>query len=172
MRVRGALLAALLGAAGCIQVERGAGGAAAAAVDPEAGEVPFRMAGVNEAAVLVPVHVNGEGPFDLVLDTGATFTCLDVARAEALQLPERRGAVGVGAGVGGTGRLRLVRIDSLRVGGARAAGLTGCVLDLAHVAVVGVEADGLLGLDFLREFRVTLDFERNVLRLEDPAAAQ
>ncbi|HEU0076709.1 MAG TPA: hypothetical protein VFQ76_03610 [Longimicrobiaceae bacterium] len=29
------------------------------------------------AAIIVPVFVNGVGPFDFVLDTGATFTCLE-----------------------------------------------------------------------------------------------
>lgn len=28
--------------------------------------------------------------------------------------------------------------------------------------------DGLLGLNFLREFRITLDFERGVLLLQEP----
>ena len=34
---------------------------------------------------------------------------------------------------------------------------------------IGPEVRGLLGLNFLRSFRVTLDFEREVLRLTQPA---
>jgi hypothetical protein len=85
--------------------------------------------------------------------------------AERLELPSSR-LPGIGADAGGTGRVDLVRVDSLRVGEARAYELRACVLDLAHTAAIGVEIDGLLGLNFLRSFIVTLDFGRNVLRLE------
>ena len=111
--------------------------------DSAAGEMAFELAGPNGAALMVPVHVNGEGPFRFVLDTGATITCVE-----------------------GTTRMRLVRLDSLRVGGARAEGITACALDLAHTAAIGVEIEGLLGLDFLRSYRVTLDFDRQVLLLQ------
>jgi predicted aspartyl protease len=137
-----------------------------APADSAAGETAFEFTGPNDAALIVPVHVNGEGPFRFVLDTGATITCVEDAVAQRLALPAARGVVGVGAGVEGTARMRLVRVDSLRVGAARAEGLTACALDLAHTAEVGVEVDGLLGLDFLRAYRVTLDFDRQVLLLQ------
>ena len=136
--------------------------------DSAAGEIPFQLAGQNGAAIIVPVNINGEGPYDFVLDTGATVTCVDAALADSLALPPLRGAIGTGAGATGSGQLRLVRIDSVRVAGASAAGLPGCVLDLAHIQAVGFEADGLLGLNFLKPFRVTLDFERSVLILRAP----
>jgi predicted aspartyl protease len=137
-----------------------------APADSAAGEIALEFAGRGDAAILVPVHVNGQGPFRLVLDTGATLTCLDQEVAQRLELPEARGVVGVGAGVGGSGQMSLVRIDSVRVGAARAEGMTGCALDLRHTGAVGLDIDGLLGLDFLRAFRVTIDFEREVLILQ------
>ena len=136
-----------------------------APADSAAGEVAFELAGPNDAALLVPVYLNGQGPFDFVLDTGATFTCVDRDVAQRLQLPERTGALGIGAGVGGAGRIRLVRVDSLRVGASRALDVTACELDLAQVEQIGLEVDGLLGLNVLKEFRMTLDFEREVLIL-------
>jgi predicted aspartyl protease len=139
--------------------------------DSVAGEIPFRLAGSGGAMLLVAVMVNGEGPFDLVLDTGATLTCLDSRLASELNLPRAAGAFGYGAGVGGTGRVALVRVDSLRLGEAHAERLTACVLDLEHlgqlhgVGTTGTQVHGLLGLNFLRNYRVTLDFERNIVSL-------
>lgn len=104
-----------------------------------------------------------------ILDTGATLTCVDRPLADSLGLPEARGALGVGAGIrGGPGAMRLVEIDSLSVGGARAEGLTGCTLDLEQFRALGLDARGLLGLNFLREFRVTLDFDAGRLTLARP----
>jgi predicted aspartyl protease len=160
---RWALLCGLVGAlVGC---EPATPARVHAPPDAAAGEVEFRLAGPGGAALVVPVHVNGEGPFDFVLDTGATLTCVSEETAERLALPERP-AAGIGVGIGGSGRLRLVEVDSLRLGGAAAEGLPACLLDLAHTEVIGVRIDGLLGLNFLSNFLVTLDFEREVVRLE------
>jgi predicted aspartyl protease len=159
-----AMLLLFAAAAGCQQT--GAPARVQAPPDSAAGEIALEFAGRGDAAILVPVHVNGEGPFRLVLDTGATLTCLDQEVAQRLELPQARGVVGVGAGVGGSGQMSLVRIDSVRVGAARAEGMTGCALDLRHTDAVGLDIDGLLGLDFLRAFRVTIDFEREVLLLQ------
>ena len=135
-------------------------------VDSAAGEVAFS----GNAAMLVPVHVNGEGPLQFALDTGSTLTCVDHRVAERLQLPEREGMQGVTAGAAGAGRLRVVRIDSLRVGGVVMRELDACVVELAHARQVGVEIDGLIGLNFLRAYRVGIDFDRRILSLQNPSS--
>lgn len=137
---------------------------ASAPADTAAGEVPFELAGPGGAALVVPVHVNGQGPFDFVLDTGATLTCVHNALADSLALPESS-VVGTAAGIESSGGVRVVSLDSLRVGAARAEELVACVVDLRHIQGAGIDVHGLVGLNFLSEFRVVLDFEREVLSL-------
>src|SRR5215510_9417073 len=72
-------------------------------VDSAGGEVEFDLAGPGGAVLVVPVYLNGTGPYDFVLDTGATLTCVDQKLAAQLGLPSRFGRMGIGAGVGGTG---------------------------------------------------------------------
>jgi predicted aspartyl protease len=136
--------------------------------DSAAGEIPFRMAGLGGAALVVPVYMNGKGPYDLVFDTGATFTCVDKTLVQELNLPSRKGAVAFGAGATGSGRVQLVTIDSIRVGGVRGSDVTACVLDLAHLGKISPNVRGLLGLNFIRNFRVSLDFKRNIVQLSAP----
>ena len=133
-------------------------------MDSAAGEVEFS----GNAAMIVPVHVNGEGPLQFAIDTGATLTCIDRRVAERLELPEQQGMRGVTAGTAGVGRMRVVRLDSVRVGGAAMRELPACVVELAHARQVGVEIEGLIGLNFLRAFRVGIDFDRRVLSLQAP----
>jgi len=154
-------LAAALTTAACVQI----GGSEPAAEIAGDGEVAFTMAGQGGAAIVVPVEINGTGPYQLVLDTGATMTCLDRGLVERLELPKPVGMVGYGATIGQAGAVSLHRIDTLAVGGITAKRLNACALDLQSVRKVGLEVDGLLGLNFLRSFRVTLDFKRNVLTL-------
>lgn len=138
--------------------------------DTTAGEVAFELAGPGGAALTVPVHLNGEGPYRFVLDTGATLTCVDPSLAREMTLPERQGQVGVGASVSGSGQVQLVGVDTLRVGSARAYDLTVCTVDLQQLEGAGLTVDGLLGLNFLRSFHVTLDFDRQVVALRAPAS--
>jgi hypothetical protein len=134
--------------------------------DADGGAVALSYSGPNDAALIVPVHINGAGPFDFVLDTGATLTCVSRRLAEQLGLDAEPGAVGFGAGIGGAGQVELVRFDSVRIGATQARDMMGCTLDLTHFRALGTEIDGLVGLNFLREFRVTLDFGQDVLLLE------
>ena len=162
-----AAIAAVAVAAGCVAETGEPERAEVSGESAETGEagVPIRLAGPGGAALLVPVRVNGEGPFEFVLDTGATLTCVDRSLADSLGLPEARGMAGTGMGVQGAGAMRLVEIDSLSVGDARAEELTGCSLDLEQFRAMGLEAHGLLGLNFLTSFLVTLDFEADRLTL-------
>jgi predicted aspartyl protease len=138
-----------------------------APADTAGGGVPLQYVGQGEAALVVPVHINGEGPFQLILDTGATMTCVDTALANRLRLPARRGAIGsaVGVGVGGAGQVGIVGMDSIRVGNASAHDIAACTMDLRTLHMIGPQLHGLLGLNFLRGFKATLDFEHNVLYL-------
>ena len=135
--------------------------------DSAASEIDFRLS-PRASAMLVSAYVNGTGPVDLIVDTGATITCLDDSLAHELNLPRRTGAVGVGAGVGMAGPVRLLKVDSLRLGAAVATNLTVCSLDLRALQQVSPGARGLLGLNFLKEFRVSIDFTRRVMQLTKP----
>ena len=140
-----------------------------APADSAAGEVGFQFAGPAETAIVVPVHINGSGPYDFVLDTGATMTCVDQTLRNELQLPEDRSRITMGAGIGQSGQVQMVSIDSFRVGSAHVTELPTCVLDLAQFRKLGVDMHGLIGLNFLKEFRVSVDFERQVLGLHKDA---
>jgi predicted aspartyl protease len=131
------------------------------------GEVAFELAS-GESAIVVPVRIDGQGPFRFILDTGATLTCLDAATAKKLGLEQRAGVIGRGIGVRSEGGVGMVAITRLEVGSASAENLTACTLDLQSLRSAGVDVDGLLGLNFLREYRMTLDFERRALKLENP----
>jgi predicted aspartyl protease len=130
------------------------------------GEVHFEMAPPNDAAILVPVKINGKGPYRFVLDTGATFTCIDTKLVEELKLPEWRGGLGVAVITPGEGSVRLVSIDSLEVGDAKATKLQACTIDLQQMQKMGLDAKGLVGLNFLKSYRMSIDFERRMLKLE------
>jgi predicted aspartyl protease len=132
------------------------------------GEVPFELAPPNDAAIIVPVKINGHGPFKFVLDTGATFTCIDQKLVDQLKLPEWRGQFGVGVLIPTEGNIKLVDIDSLEVGNVKATELKACAIEFSRLQTGGLDARGLVGLNFLKSFRVNIDFKKKILHLEKP----
>ena len=159
---RAILFIAVLLAGGCVAAVGPTAGDAA----PQPGEVPFELVGPGGAALVVPVKINDAGPFPFVLDTGATVTCVDETLVKELSLPDAPGMVAVGGGLRGFGRMRLVSLESVALGDASVRGLQGCAVDLGPMQKAGVEVRGLLGLNFLRTYILTVDFPRGTVRVE------
>ena len=119
----------------------------------------------GETMVLVPVKVNGHGPYDFVLDTGASSSTVSRSLMRRLHLP-RNGSTAHVRGVAGATVVPLVTVGRWTVGGQRLHGKSLPVIDLGG-DFGSDQVSGLLGSDELRRFgAVRLDYknERLVLR--------
>jgi len=133
--------------------------------------VKFRLAGGAQPLILLPVHVNGQGPFDFILDTGAGTSLLSTELAEQLTVKILGSKEGQSAG--GNVSVSLGQIDSLAVGKTNVNGVDVGIVDLTHIGkTVGARIDGDLGYNFLKHFRVTIDYHDFELRLEDPKGVE
>ena len=120
----------------------------------DANRVPF-VPGHSMAVVMVAFAAEVARP--LLVDTGALMTTMSVATAHRLgvdlERPTRwRHLVGID---GIARRVPVVNPGRLALGGM--------IIPLSEVAVTdlpaGFRADGLLGLDVLRRFRITFEFD-------------
>lgn len=111
--------------------------------------------------LLVPARVNGQD-FDFLVDTGWAFTGLSRATATALGLAPKPGASRrIALANGGVATLPMVAVRELRVGGHAASNLAAMVLDLTEE----LRFRGILGMDFLGRFRVTIEPDTATLLL-------
>src|SRR5262249_8389441 len=113
----------------------------------------------NAASVIVPVTFNGSFKAKLVLDPVATITVVSRRIASNLAL-RALGASKVGT-VGGVISVPLARLESLKVGEAEVHDLVVSIHDFS----ADPRIEGLLGLDFLKRFHVSLDARRRLLIL-------
>ncbi len=106
----------------------------------------------------VPVMVNGQGPFQFVIDTGADRTVISTELAERLGLPE--GEKARLHAMSGSSSVRVVKIDTVQVS-------TNIVRDVKAAALPArnVGADGLLGVDSLQGQRVIMDFKAQTMQV-------
>ncbi|MCW2919252.1 MAG: hypothetical protein JWN52_7320 [Actinomycetia bacterium] len=111
---------------------------------------------------MVPIKVNGRGPFEFILDTGASTSTLDRSLMSRLKLP-RTGQTARIQGVTGRATVPVVRVRSWTLGGQSLSGRSLTVINMGDPNIAG-----LLGSDELRRFgRVTVDFQKKRLILRD-----
>jgi predicted aspartyl protease len=112
--------------------------------------------------IIVPVSINGSGPYDFMLDTGCSKSIVDKRLADQLGLSRVSGKTVVG--MLASAQMSVVHADSLSVAGATVGG--GDILSTDHLATISNMARGVLGEDFLRNFDVLIDYRHQVIRLE------
>lgn len=120
--------------------------------------------GHHQVLPLVPVTINGKGPFTFAVDTGAAQSLVDSALAKRLHV-EKAGSAGKIAGVNAVKKAALVRVARWKVGTIKLPAATLVATNLpAGNAYVGLQ--GLLGSDMLSRFDVvTIDYRHKQLRL-------
>lgn len=115
---------------------------------------------------MVPVRVEGQD-FEFLLDTGAAYTAVSKDMVALLDLPvDPQQMVAIAPAHGRVFPAPLVTIGELQIGGFRLTALTAVVLDFPSI----LKIDGILGMNILRQFRMTLEPDTATLVLRRPAA--
>jgi predicted aspartyl protease len=121
--------------------------------------------------LMVKVQINDRGPFDFVLDTGASLSVITPATAEAAGV-RASGENPTAIGAGGRIKAGLTKIESLTLGACTARNLQVALMDLDGVGKpLGIRLGGLIGYNFLRNYAVTIDYPARQLFLK-PARRQ
>lgn len=104
--------------------------------------------------IVAPVLINGQGPFRLVVDTGANHTTISPALAATLGLVPRDTSVVMLNGVTGAEEVPVVKLNRLQAGDL--------VVTNARAPVVQTDimggVDGILGVAGLQKERLLVDF--------------
>jgi predicted aspartyl protease len=112
--------------------------------------------GGQQSVIVLPVMLNGRGPFRFLLDTGSTHTAVSARTAAEIGAQVvARAAIGSAAGTRDT---LVVRVGSLEVGPIEAADLLASIVNLDGTGIAGI--DGVLGHDALASICYTIDFRQ------------
>jgi predicted aspartyl protease len=122
--------------------------------------IPTRLDRVGR--IVVPIRVNGRGPFHFVLDTGANATVIAPHLAGTLGLDIDPAQTVVMSGVTGSASVPTVAGADIEANGLTFHGQRMAVSDAS-----GVGTDGVLGVDALREKAVLVDFNGDQVRVLD-----
>ena len=131
--------------------------------EPPSGTTPAargstRIPFVPGRPILVDARINGGRSVRLILDTGASATVISPRTLSALGVDMSGARPTEVKGVTGTASARVVFIESIEVGAAKA----GPLWVISHDAAM-LQGDGLLGRNFLDQFKVTIDTRERVV---------
>ena len=110
--------------------------------------------------LLVPVTINGQGPFRFVLDTGANRSVLTPQLAAHLGLPVSKANRLIMTGVTGSASVPTVAVEQLKVGDVELH-----QVQLPVAAGLSEDVSGTLGVDALPDSRVLLDFANRRIQI-------
>jgi predicted aspartyl protease len=108
--------------------------------------------------MLAPVTINGQGPFNFLLDTGANISCVSNRLMQRLDL--KSGEMAAVHTVVGVKQRPMVTLDRLQVGPRDRKNVRAPALPIS-----GIEVDGVLGVDWLKGQRLVLDFKGRKLEI-------
>jgi predicted aspartyl protease len=116
--------------------------------------------------IFTNVMVNGAGPYDFAIDTGASQTVLSEKLASELGLMPV--TTTIMHGVGGTGKVesKVYRIDEMAIGDVKVRNLP---VGTFNDPLLTQLADGILGTAMLSDFVITINFPENLMELSRKA---
>ncbi len=112
----------------------------------------------------VPVMINGSGPYQFIVDTGASRSVISAELAAKLALPAGKSTLI--STMSGVDRVSTVLISTLQVSNKIVKNITAPALLTRNLG-----ADGILGLDSLENTQVTIDFRANVMTVNSSTKA-
>ncbi len=107
--------------------------------------------------IIVPVLIDGKGPFSFLVDTGADGSMISPALVHTLGLVPSRTGIERVEGTTGTEQLPWVSIETLRIGSIVKHDVR---MPISHSPVL-IGLDGILGLAGFGAVRVSVDFRNN-----------
>jgi hypothetical protein len=120
--------------------------------------------------LVIPLKINGAGPFDFMVDTGSQITVIDPALAAQLKL-KPRGTVGLVA-TASYMQASVAELDLLEVGSHVMERPAVVVQDLGQIRVADPRIRGFLGENFLAHFDVLVDYPHKLFCLDEARAMQ
>ena len=127
---------------------------------PTKASIPFEKQG---QVVIVEATLNKKASAKFVVDTGASYTMISSAVAKELAIDtEQNRQTAPFQTANGVIQAPLVSLDSITVAGMEIRNLTAAVHDL----LADPRVAGLLGLNFLSNFRMDIDTQKGVIHLE------
>jgi len=117
----------------------------------------------SQPFIFLPVYIDGTGPYNFVLDTGAGISLITKDLAGNLQIKDARIKEALGAG---SRRINVLvgQVGSISVGSSMVENINIGIMDALPQCI----GQGIIGYDFLKHYVLTIDYPHDKLTLTAP----
>jgi predicted aspartyl protease len=112
--------------------------------------------------IFASVNINGKGPYEFAIDTGATQTVVSEKLAAELGLEPIASTYVFGIGGSGKVETKLYKLKELKIGDVK---VKNTVAGTFNDPLISQIADGILGTSIFSDFNVTIDYPAGQLAL-------
>lgn len=131
--------------------------------------IPFKLV---KNLMIVPLYINGEGPYNFVLDTGVgLFLITDSKLIDTLSIKNLRSIKITGFGEGMDLGAYVTPSLRVRIGSAIAESLPAAILkdDIFQLSgYAGMPIHGLIGYEFFSSFKVKISYTQSMITISHP----
>lgn len=135
-----------------------------AAVNASAAESLVRLRIKDGFRLVAPVLINGQGPYDFLLDTGAAHTSVDGPLARKLHLRARSQTQVIA--YTGAPAAAVAAVQSIAVGPESVRSMDVLCYDVRKLFSLGEGIRGILGQDFLSRFNYLISYTEKTIQFE------
>jgi clan AA aspartic protease (TIGR02281 family) len=129
----------------------------------------FNLVGSDKPIIIVKAKVNGKGPFDFAVDTGASVTALSKQLAQKLEISEAGGTLKKGRSYYGEIDAATVNVRSVEVGDTEVKDVQVALVDLSSFSeMLKIDLAGIIGYSFMKDYRVLIDYPNTQIFFQKP----
>jgi clan AA aspartic protease (TIGR02281 family) len=129
----------------------------------------FNLVGSDKPIIIVKAKVNGKGPFDFAVDTGASVTALSKQLAQKLEISEAGGTLKKGHSYYGEIDAATVNVRSVEVGDTEVKDVQVALVDLSSFSeMLKIDLAGIIGYSFMKDYRVLIDYPNAQIFFQKP----
>src|SRR5262249_25945615 len=128
---------------------------------PAAAVVPFDL--LKTKHIVVPIKINGKGPYRVIFDTGAPVMLVNTKVARESGLMAKSSKPSIFSPFGSMGQMT---IHSLELGDLKAENVATVVMDHPTVELISKllgPIEGIVGFPFFARYRTTIDYQAKQL---------
>jgi predicted aspartyl protease len=114
----------------------------------------------RRSRLFLDVMVNGKGPFNFLVDSGADRSVIGLALAERLDLPSEDSVML--RSMAGSAEVRTVFLETLKMGNSEIGPIKAPALPERFIG-----AEGIIGIDALADQRILMDFDDKTVTIQD-----
>jgi len=129
----------------------------------------FSLVGSDKPIIIVKAKVNGKGPFDFAVDTGASVTALSKELAEDLGVSENAGTQKKGHCCSGELDIAMANVKSVEIGDTAVRDFQVAIMDLSSISeALKTDLAGIIGYSFMKDYKVIIDYPNTQIFFQKP----